>query len=426
MKKEIITSSLTGDSCVHLKHKSGLDIYICEMPGFSTVNAYISVKCGSVDTTFRTAGEKDFTTVPDGIAHFLEHKLFENEECGVFEMFAKTGAYENAFTADDRTCYLFSCTRSYQENLRILLSFIQNPYFTPENVEKEQGIIRQELQMVHDEPENRVFYNLLGGMYHSHPIKTDVGGTAESIAGIDAPLLYKCYNAFYNLNNMSLAIAGNINPDEVLAICDEVLKPCSDNGLETLLPEEPESIVIPEIYQQADIGAALFNIGYKCTPASGSELLKKSTVASLAADIITDASTEMYQSLLDKGIINSTFGAEAFTGKGYFALMFLGESPKPEKVREALVNEIERLKREGVDEKLFRRTKRACYGDFIRGLNNVNYVTGLMSNSFIRGIGTYDAIDIISAVTADDINKFIITELSSDKLVTSVMEGMAN
>ena len=212
MSREIITSKRTGDSCVHVKHKSGLDIYIREMPGFSTVYALFGTKYGSVNTTFKLAADENYTEVPNGIAHFLEHKLFENEDCGVFELFAATGAQCNAYTSFDKTCYLFSCTQNYTENLRILLDFVQKPYFTKENVDKEQGIIGQEICMTNDNPEWRVFFNMLKSMYHSHPIQIDIAGTQESIAKIDADLLYKCYDTFYNLNNMTLSIAEPMLP----------------------------------------------------------------------------------------------------------------------------------------------------------------------------------------------------------------------
>ena len=256
MEKEILTSSRTGDSCIHVKHSSGLDIYICEMNGFSSIEALIGTKYGSVNNIFKNAADSDYTTVPEGIAHFLEHKLFENEDCGVFELYARTGASCNAFTSFDKTCYLFSCSKNYEENLKILLDFVQKPYFTKENVDKEMGIIGQEIKMTNDNPEWRVFFNMLRGMYHAHPIKIDIAGTVESIAQIDADLLYKCYDAFYNLNNMVLSIAGNISADKVLEICDQCLKPSADKGLETVFPEEPAEIVTSEVTEKLPVGAS--------------------------------------------------------------------------------------------------------------------------------------------------------------------------
>ena len=204
MNKEIIRNELTGDEYTLIRHKSGLDILVWEMEGYSTTEALFGTKYGSVNTKFKTAGDSGYTVVPEGIAHFLEHKLFENEDCDVFELYAKTGASANAYTSFDKTCYLFSCSENYKESLDILLSFVQAPYFTQETVEKEQGIIAQEIKMCNDNPGNRVFYNMLRCLYHEHPVKIDIAGTVESIQKIDADLLYKCYNTFYNLHNMVL------------------------------------------------------------------------------------------------------------------------------------------------------------------------------------------------------------------------------
>ncbi|MBR4627153.1 MAG: insulinase family protein [Ruminococcus sp.] len=423
MEKNIITSPRTGDSCIHVKHSSGLDIYICEMPGFSSVEALFGTKYGSVNTMFRQKGDADYTVVPEGIAHFLEHKLFENEDCDVFELYAKTGASGNAFTSFDKTAYLFSCSQNYQESLRILLDFVQKPYFTQATVDKEQGIIGQEIQMTNDSPEWRVFFNMLSCMYHEHPVKIDIAGTVESIAKIDADLLYKCYYTFYNLNNMVLSIAGNISADEVLAICDECLKPCEDKGLETVFPDEPEDIVKSEIYEVQPVGASIFNIGYKCRPCSGAERLKRSAAASIVSSMLADASSDMYQKLLKEEVINSSFDTEVFTGDGYFSVIFSGESSQPGRVRDALADEVDRWLSEGICSKDFQRIKKSTYGMLVRMLNNVESVANLMMNSHMEGTGPYDMISVLSELTEEDALEFLRNEFRRDRLVMSVIKG---
>ncbi|MCC8136384.1 MAG: insulinase family protein [Ruminococcus sp.] len=423
MEKNILTSPQTGDSCIHVKHPSGLDIYICEMKGFSSVEALFGTKYGSINTMFKTDEDKEYTTVPEGIAHFLEHKLFENEDCDVFELYAKTGANANAFTSFDKTCYLFSCSKNYRESLKILLDFVQKPYFTEASVAKEQGIIGQEIKMTNDNPEWRLFFNLLRGMYHNHPVKIDIAGTVESIAEIDAELLYKCYNTFYNLNNMVLSIAGNISADEVLEICDECLKPCEDKGLETVFPDEPAEIVCAEIREVQPVGTPMFSIGYKCAPCMGMERLKKSMAAAVTAEVLSDASSDMYQKLLNEGLINSSFGTEVFCGDGYFTVIFSGESSEPEKVRDAVAAEIERVRSEGLNEKDFQRIKKSTYGILIRELNNVEAVANSMINSHMDGVSPFDAINVLSEMTSEDCMNFIRSELSGDRLVMSVVEG---
>lgn len=423
MEKNIITSERTGDKIIHVKHDSGLDIYICEMEGYSSIEALFGTKYGSVNTMFKMADDKEYTVVPEGIAHFLEHKLFENEDCDVFELYAKTGASGNAFTSFDKTAYLFSCTKNYKESLKILLDFVQAPYFTQATVDKEQGIIGQEIQMTNDNPEWRVFFNMLRCMYHNHPVKIDIAGTIESIAQINADLLYKCYYTFYNLNNMVLSIAGNVKADEVLAICDECLKKCEDKGLETVFPDEPESIVQAEITEKQPVGASIFNIGYKCTPCKGNERLEKVMAASVAADILSDPSTEMYQKLLRDEVINSSFGTEVFTGDGYFTVIFSGESDSPDVIRDTVSAEIERIIKDGIDEDLFQRIKKSTYGGLVRELNNVEAVANLMMNSHMDGVSPYATIQVLSDLKSSDVLEFMKNELRKDRLVMSVIEG---
>lgn len=423
MEKKILKSSATGDSCIYVKHPSGLDIYICEMNGYSSVEALFGTKYGSINTIFKTNEDTKFTTVPEGIAHFLEHKLFENEDCDVFQLYAATGANANAFTSFDKTCYLFSCSRNYEESLKILLDFVQKPYFTEASVAKEQGIIGQEIKMCNDNPEWRVFFNLLRGMYHNHPVKIDIAGTVESIAKIDADLLYKCYNTFYNLNNMVLSIAGNINADKVLEICDEYLIPCENKDLTTISPDEPADIVKTEFREKQPVGTPIFNIGFKCVPCDGMDRLKKVVCATLAADVISDVSTDLYQRMLKEEIINSTFGTEVFCGDGYFSLIFSGESSAPERVRSEICAELKKICSDGINSSDFERIKKSTYGTLVRELNNVEAVANLMINAAMSESGPFDMIDVLSATTSGECLEFIRDELLEERLVMSVVEG---
>ena len=239
MNKQVIRSELLGEQYTLVHHDSGLDILMWKKEGFSTVEALFGTKYGSINNCFKTDDTDGFIQVPDGIAHYLEHKLFESDDnSNVFELYARTGAAANAFTANDITAYQFSCTDNYEQSLEILLDFVQSPYFTKENVEKEQGIIAQEIKMGDDSPTRKCFKNLLKALYVNNPVRIDVAGTVESIAKITPELLYTCYNAFYNLHNMTLSIAGNIDEQTVLDICDKKLKPSRDIHLETRFPDE--------------------------------------------------------------------------------------------------------------------------------------------------------------------------------------------
>lgn len=421
MEIQKILCEQTGDSCNYIKHPSGLDIYVCEMEGFSTTEALFGTKYGSINTCFKTREDKEFTTVPEGIAHFLEHKLFENEECDAFELYAKTGANANAYTSFDRTCYLFSCSENYEESLEILLSFVQNPYFTQETVDKEQGIIGQEIKMGDDNPSWRVLFNMLKGMYHNHPVRIDIAGTVESIAQIDAELLYKCYNTFYNLHNMVLVLAGNVKTEEVLEIADRLLKPSEDKGLETISPEEPYEVLEKTMYEHLPVGAPIFNIGIKCKPLDGYARLKADMECTIIGNIIADPSAPLYKKLIDEELINSTFGFEAFTGDGFFALIFSGESENPEKVMDYIVEEIERVKTEGLDPVLYDSIKKSTYGMAIRESNNTEAVAGALISAYMCGVKPYDSIKVLSEMTLDDVNRTLCERFDTNNMTISVI-----
>lgn len=417
-----IRNERTGDEYTLIKHKSGLDILVWKMEGYSTTEALFGTKYGSINTRFRTSGEEEFTEVPEGIAHFLEHKLFENEDCDVFELYARTGASANAYTSFDRTCYLFSCSENYQESLKILLDFVQKPYFTQETVDKEQGIIAQEIKMCNDNPGNRVFYNMLKCLYHDHPVKIDIAGTVDSIAKIDAPLLYKCYNTFYNLHNMVLSVAGNVDADEVLAIADEYLKPCRDMKLETAFPEEPLTVVKSEIKSRMQVGIPIFNIGFKSAPCDGRERLKAELSSYIAATILSDPASSLYKELMKAELINTSFSAEVFDGDGYFAIIFGGESKDPYEVRRRLNAEIERIKNEGFDRKFFENIKKYTYGSSVRELSSTEAVASIMLSSYFGGVSPFDTLDILSEMTYDDVMNIMTERLDPEASAISVIE----
>ncbi len=420
-KKTVIKSTVTGDSIIRIDHKSGLTIFVCEMEGFNTTEALFATKYGSINTSFKTSDEDDYCTVPEGIAHFLEHKLFENEDCDVFSLYAKTGANANAFTSFDKTAYLFHCSDNYKESLEILLSFVQEPYFTEESVTKELGIIGQEIRMTNDNPGWKVFFNVLKCLYHEHPVKIDIAGTEESIAQITDKLLYRCYNTFYNLHNMVLSIAGCCKADEVIEIADRLLKPCENKELETVFPNEPDSIVQESITDEAPIGVPIFNIGIKCAPKKGRDNLKSELMAYIAMQIITGASSKLYQSLMEEGLINNMFSSEVFNGEGYFCILFDGESEHPEAVRDRVIAEIQRAQKEGLDRELFEEVRRSGYGSMIREMNNVRAVANLMMNTYMGGVSAFESINILRELTLEEVEEYFRNEIDTRNTALSII-----
>ncbi len=413
-----------GESCLHVKHPSGLEIYIMEMPGFHTAYALFGTKYGSINTQFRLKGEEDYAQVPNGIAHFLEHKLFENEDCDAFAQYAKTGANANAYTSFDRTCYLFQCSENFRESLEILLSFVQAPYFTQESVAKEQGIIGQEIRMYEDEPSWRVFFNMLRSMYHNHPVRIDIAGTVESIAEIDADLLYRCYHTFYNLHNMVLSVAGNVKAEEVLELCDKLLKPCEDRGLQQVFPDEPYEVVEPLVEQALPVGAPLFNLGFKLRPRQGHDLLNAELKAHMVMLTLLGNTSAFYQEMMEKGLLNSEFGVDSpFTGDGYFALICGGESRDPEAVRDRILEVIEDAKKNGFDRETFEMIRRTHYGAMIRSCNNVESNASSMLNAFMAGLQPFSTIKALAGITYEDAMQFLTEEIDTANVTLSIIRS---
>ena len=392
------------------------------MEDYSTTHALFGTKYGSINTTFKTKDDADFITVPNGIAHFLEHKLFENEDCDVFSLYAKTGASPNAYTSFDKTCYLFSCTDNVYESLEILLSFVQDPYFTEQSVQKEQGIIGQEIKMYEDVAAWRVFFNMLRGIYHNHPVKIDLAGTVESIAQIDADLLYKCYHTFYNLGNMALSIAGNVDEDKVLAVCDKYLKQGENIELRNSFPDEPPTVVEEKTTQKLEIAMPMFNIGFKAKPESGIAAVRAEIETNFALTLLSDESSEFYKTLYDEGLINSSFSTEVFRGDGYFCSIFGGESRNPEIVLEKIKAEIELRKHEGLDSECFEAVKKSYYGSLIRDLNDAEAIASLMINSGLEGLTAFDIIETVAAVTFEDVMNRLKAQFDVDKVTISIIE----
>lgn len=419
--KTIIRSPQTGDEYTHIRHKSGLNILVYEMDGFSTTQAMFGTKYGSINTQFKTASDNNYCTVPEGIAHFLEHKLFENEDCDVFDLYAKTGANANAYTSFDKTCYFFSCSDHFQESLEILLSFVQSPYFTPESVAKEQGIIGQEIRMCDDDPGWRVLFNMLCGLYQKHPVRIDIAGTIDSIAQITDELLYRCYRTFYNLHNMVLAVAGNCKVDEVLEVADRLLKPCDDIKLETIFPEETMDIVQKETVETAAVGQPIFNLGIKCPPKTGLDNLRAEITAHITMRTIAGTSSPLYQEMLKADLINETFTTEIFNGDGFFTIIFAGESSDPHAVRDRIIQEIRQAQKTGLVEELFNECKKNTYGSLIRKLNNVSAVTEAMMSSYMAGYGLFDTMRVLSDLTAEDCNKYLQREVDCNRISLSVI-----
>ena len=422
MLTESVASRRLGEGYTRIEHPSGLTLMLCPMKGYSTAYALFATRCGSIDDSF-SIGDGEMVQVPNGIAHFLEHKLFESEEGDAFEQYAKTGASANAYTSFDRTAYLFGCTDRFRESLEILLNLVTTPYFTEQTVKKEQGIIGQEIRMYDDDPDWRVYFNLLGALYQEHPIRIDIAGTVESIAGISADLLYRCYNAFYNLNNMVLSIAGNFEIKDVVEACDKILKPAAPVRVSTREVQEPDEIRTRRVEQTLEVAAPLVQSGFEGRAMSSRENILAQVTGELVCDLIAGESTALYRELYDEGLINAVFDTEVMAGPNYLVNIFSGESRDPDAVFARLTDGVRALQERGILEEDFERARRAAYGRYVGIYGNVESMAGMMVLAKLADFGAYEPLDLLGELTLNDAQAFLRENFDTERCALSVVRG---
>ena len=421
-----VDSAVLHEKYYEIDHKSGLKIFVMPKEHYSSAYAVIGTRYGSIDTKFKRSDRSDFVTVPEGIAHFLEHKLFESEELDAFTRYAETGASANAYTSFDKTCYLFQCTDRFEDSLRILLDFVTHPYFTKETVEKEQGIIGQEITMYYDVPGWMSTFNLLKCLYKNHPVRIDIAGTVDSISHITDKLLYDCYDTFYNLNNMALAVVGNVDVDSVLAVCDEVLKKSADVKIERTFEQEPREIVKSYEEYHLSVGMPVFSFGYKEECKTPMRTVKELIEMNVLLEVLAGETSPLYTSLFEKGLINSSFSKEYFVGNGYEAVIFDGESNNAAEVAQEIKAEVENLRTNGFSDERFEAARRSLYGKEIMSYNDVDDVANSMIASCFGGFGVFDALEIYKSVQKSDIEKLLAEKLNEQYSALSIVKSKEN
>ena len=416
-----VKNELLNERYFDIDHSSGLKILVMPKENYSSSYAIFATKYGSIDTMIQMK-DGSFKEIPEGTAHFLEHKLFESEDLDAFERFAKTGASANAYTSFDRTGYLFSCSANFKKNLEILLDFVQNPYFTQATVEKEQGIIGQEIDMYKDAPDWEVMFNCLRTMYHNLPVRVDIAGTQESIAKISAETLYGCYDNFYNLHNMVLAVAGNVSVDEVIEAADKMLKPVDGKMAQRKVIEEPKEVFDSYVEEKLSVATPQFMFGFKENWDTPERTAKEEVSMEILLDMLSGPSSELYRRLFDEKLINNSFGFEYFTGFGYSCVLFAGESTDPRRVADVIVEEIKNFRKNGFDAAAFERTKKKLYGRMIMGMNDVDGIANNMVVSYFAGEDIFTDFDIYKTVTLDDVAELFEKTLDEEYSVLSVIK----
>ena len=410
-----------GEEVFHATLPNGLPVYIVPKKGFLRKYALFATRYGGMDMRFEKDGQ--WLDTPAGIAHYLEHKMFDTEDGNALQELAKNGAEPNAFTSNAITCYYFDATDKFYESLEILLSFVSIPYFTDESVQKEQGIIGQEIGMIEDNPEWQVYKQLMQALYHTSPARTPVAGSVESISHITAQTLYDCHKAFYTPANMCLVVVGDVKPERIIASANQILPAKSGPLIRRDYGAEEELTAAEHFVTAAmEVSMPTFLVGFKCPPQHGGEEQHRFTaIGELACDVLMGESSPLYARLYAEGLINGSFGAAFDLLPGASYVYAGGDSKDPQAVAEAILAEAQRLVSEGVDGDYYRRVVNANFGAALKALNSFESIAVSMAEGCFQGYDPYRFPEVYDSITVEDVLDFLRQNMTRDHMALSVI-----
>ena len=414
-----------GEGLYKERLSNGLTVMVVPRPGFSKKLAYFVTDFGAIHREFNLEGEK--ITVPAGIAHFLEHKMFDLPDGrDVTAELAALGAGTNAFTSYDMTAYYISCTDNFEQALKLLIEFVSTPYFTEESVQKEMGIIDQEIGMNVDAPDSRVFENLMTAMYQVHPIQTPILGDSDSIREITPELLHLCHRAFYTPGNMLLCVVGDVNPDRVAEIATEILGAESRPMGQKIMDWQEEMTttgVNPRI--RMEVAMPTFQLGFKCEPVGlGPEAIRQEIIGDLAAEALFGESSQLYLRLYEEGLIDTSFGGGFETIDGMAMLLCSGDSDDPEAVRDAILEEVNHLAETGLDEQHFTRMKRSAFGRRVRDLDSFDSTCFRLCAYHMGGYDYFKFPELYQQITPAELVRFLMRTVQPQRCSLSIVDPL--
>lgn len=404
------------------KLENGLTVMMIPKKGIQKKYMIWGTNYGSNESSFVVPGEEEVTTVPNGVAHFLEHKLFEQENgTNSLDVLTALGVEANAYTTNDHTAYLFECTDNFYEAMDELMDYVQHPYFTDENVEKEKGIIGQEIMMYDDYPEWRVYLNAMQAMYHNNPVKIDIVGTIETISKIDKEILYKCYHTFYNPSNMAMVLCGDFNPEDMIEEVKKRLIDAKASGeIKRVYPDEPEEIVQEKIEQKLEVSQPLYTIGIKDT---GKCDVKKHIAMEILLNLLVGRSSNLYKELYNEGVIYAQPSLEYEFTNIYAHALISGQSNEPEKVYQRFKEEVQKLKTEGINEEDFNRIKKMIYGGYVKEYNDVADIARMFLADYFKGINSFDYLEEIEGITVEYLEQILKDVFKEEKMIISIVKN---
>ena len=425
---QIIENSKVKEKLYIEKLENGLTVMIIPKVNIQKKYMIWATNFGSIDNKFIAPNEKEETVIPDGVAHFLEHKMFEQPNgTNSLDTLTALGVNANAYTSTDHTSYLFECTDNFYPALDELMDYVQTPYFTDENVEKEKGIIGQEIKMYDDYPQWEVYMNAIRNMYKNSPITIDIAGSIESISKINKEVLYKCYNTFYNPSNMVMCFAGDFEPEKLLEDVKKRLKPIEKHGeIKRIYPEEPQEIVKEETTKQMEVSMPIFVIGIKDSlndkNCSSSSIVKKHIAIEILLNMLIGKSSKLYKELYESELITGEPYLEYEFSKQYAHIAITGQSNNPKEVLKKLQEEIQNMKNKEIDIEHFKRIKNMIYGNYVKEYDDVAEICRMFIADYMKGINSFEYIEDYQQVTPEYTKQVLDEVFKKEKTVISIVE----
>ena len=411
----------------YTKLSNGLNVYICKKEGFKKKIGMFGTKYGSLINDFIDINSSKRIKVPDGIAHFLEHKLFEKEGENALDMFSKIGVSSNAYTTFDHTVFYFETNNKFEESIKLLVKLIKEPYFTEENVKKEQGIIAQEILMGNDDPDYMVYFNTLKAMYQKNNVRIDIAGTVESISNITKDLLYTCYNTFYNLNNMFFVVVGDVDVEKTIKLIEDSINIYSKNEkkineeIKTFSEDEPMQVAKREIIEKMDVYMPKLCIGYKLNVVQKEEIIKRAILADIVSDMYFSKLSKFYEEEYSKGIITDEV-ILSYEGTEYFShVVIMGESTKLLELKSDILKYIEKIKKYPIDTYLFEQVKSNKIGSTLIENDRLNSCYRRIIDSILADTDVYADIEILQNLNVQDVKNFL-ELLDNENNVVSIID----
>ena len=406
------------------KLENGLTVMIIPKTGIRKKYVMWATHYGSIDNKFVIPGEEKVTEVPDGIAHFLEHKMFEQENgTNSLDVLTALGVNANAYTTTNYTTYLFEATDNFYKALDELMDYVQHPYFTDENVEKEKGIIAQEINMYNDYPDWEVYMNALKCMYKNNPIIIDIAGTVESIQKIDKDILYKCYNTFYNPSNMLMCFCGDFNPEDLIKeVKNRLVEKKPQGEIKRIYQEEPANIVEKRKEQTMEVSMPLFVIGIK-DKLEKENIVKKHIAIEILLNMLIGKSSDLYKDLYQEELLISEPFLEYEFGDDYAHVAISGASKNPDKILEKLLEQINKMKKEGIKEEDFNRIRNMLYGNAVKEFNSVSDIARMFVTDYFKGINSFDYLETYKQITMEYAKQVLEDTFKEENTVISIIKG---